>query len=102
MSNITTSLEDIFETIGNFILDNVPTDGWQEVDLHLEVEGNRVGLLGFLNGNTPFKVPGNLEVAKAALQLYDITSQQGHWKKAIFTMKADRSFSIKFSLEPLT
>jgi hypothetical protein len=92
------TVDDIYEKLGQAIMNNIETDNWERAQLHLEVIGSSVDFKGYLNDNERFDAPGGFSLAKSVLNLHSITTEGGHnkWNRAIFTLTPDGKFDMEF------
>ncbi len=91
-------IDKIYSKLAEAIVQNINTDNWQKAQLHLEVIGTSVGFKGFLNENERFDAPGGYLLAKAVLDLHQITTKgkNNQWNKGIFTLFSNGKFDMEF------
>lgn len=97
------TVEEIYNFIGQCIYDNLPTDEWLLATLNIEVDKGYAGFDGeFTSMDNQTKnmslrnFPDDFD--DAIHRLYEITTEGGHnrWNKAKFTMDANHKFEIEF------
>jgi hypothetical protein len=92
------TVDEIYNKIGQAIVDSIEVKNWDKAQLHLEVVGTSVDFKGYLNENERFNAPGGFLLAKAVLNLHEITAEGGgnKWNRAVFTLWPEGKFDMEF------
>ena len=96
------TVDEIYQNIAMNIANTI-NEKWSKAILNIEIQENYVGDSGiYINDESQQKQLATdqfeWEYTDDILELHEITTQGGNnkWNKAIFTLEADRTFSMDF------